>query len=63
MEALNPFDTDGDGEYDHKQDILWWLSAKENKIFTLYITYIDIQWGEHCEFDSLQVSICFISHG
>ena len=55
-----PFDTDGDGGYDHKQDILWMLFARVNKVLTLYITYMDIQWGENCEFDSLQVSVCFI---
>ena len=55
-----PFDTDGDGGYDHKQDILWMLFARVNKVLTLYITYMDIQWGEKCEFDSLQVSVCFI---
>ena len=59
-EVLSPIDTDGEGRYDHKQDILWRLYARVNRVLTIYITYMDIQWGENCEFDSLQVSNNFI---
>ena len=59
-EFWSPIDIDGDGQYDHNQDLLWELYASENKVLTIYITYMEIQWGENCEFDSLQVSFCLI---
>ena len=58
IEILSPLDTNGDGRYDNMQDVLWILQASENKELSLAIIDIDIQYGENCEFDSLQVSVC-----
>ena len=56
--VIRPLDTNGDGRYDNMQDVLWFFHAQENKVLSLAIIDIDIQYGENCEFDSLQVSVC-----
>ena len=58
-EMYSPFDRDGDGGYDNKHDTLWIIHSKQNQVLYFEIRDIDIQYGENCEFDSLQVSYWF----
>ena len=55
----SPFDRDGDGRYDNKHDTLWIIHSSQNQVIYFEIRDIDIQYGENCEFDSLQVSYWF----
>ena len=47
---------DIDGKYDNKQDVLWAFDVPANRMLLLKFLYIDIQGGEQCQNDSLQVT-------
>ena len=54
-EIYSPSDRDGDGQYDNKLDTVWMIYSTPNQVLYLEILNIDIQYGENCEYDSLQV--------
>ena len=55
-EIYSPFDRDGNGQYDNHHDTLWMIFSRPNQVLYFEILNIDIQYGENCEYDSLQVS-------
>ena len=54
-EIYSPSDRDEDGQYDNKLDTVWMIFSNPNQVLYLEILNIDIQYGENCEYDSLQV--------
>ena len=55
-QIFSPIDSDGNGKYDSNQVTVWRISATPSYKIYFEILDIDIQDGEDCMYDSLQVS-------
>ena len=55
-QTFSPIDRDGNGKYDSNQVTVWSIYASPSYMIYFEILYIDIQDGEDCMYDSLQVS-------
>ena len=53
---FSPVET-GEERYDHNMDCQWLIQVDRHLRVHLIILHVDIQAGETCEFDFLQVSI------
>ena len=55
-QIVSPIDSDGNGKYDSNQVTIWYIYASTSYKIYFEILDIDIQDGEDCMYDSLQVS-------
>ena len=62
--SFDSMDNDSDGLYDSNSSCLWYVNQNYYNHFNapllqLYLTDLDIQPGESCQFDYIEVGICF----
>ena len=55
-QIVSPIDSDGNGKYDSNQVTIWDIYTSSSYKIYFEILDIDIQDGEDCMYDSLQVS-------
>ena len=48
-------DRDNDGSYEHNSDCSWTILVEPFNAIHLYIRSVDVEHGEHCQWDYIEV--------